>query len=149
VREVGQYLFTPSIAAQIQARLVAGLDQAARQSDAIVLASLSLGTVVSIDVLRQFADRYEISYWFTTGCPLGKLRRVGVRPANLGAIKPANVTRWYNLYDTTDIIAEAIGPQFPAYRLHDIYVEVGNDPVSAHDYFNNGETLDLLADAMR
>ncbi len=149
VKEVGQYLFTPSIASRIQTRLVTGLDQAAQQYDEIVFASLSLGTVVAFDVLKLFADRYKISSWFTTGCPLGKLRRLDVRPPGIGAIAPANVVRWYNLYDTHDVVASAIGPEFGDYRVHDIFVEVGNDPISAHDYFNNGQTLDMLADALR
>jgi hypothetical protein len=149
VKEVGEYLFTANVAAQIQQRLVAGLDQAAQQFDQIVLACLSLGTVVAFDVLKQFANRYTITYFFTAGCPLAKLRHVGVRSPDLGAITPADVAHWYNLYDTNDIVADAIGPQLPDYRLHDIYVHVGDDPISAHDYFNNGETLDLLADAMR
>ena len=133
----------------IQRAIKHGLDQAVQEYDEIVLASLSLGTVVSFDVLKQSADRYKIASWFTTGSPLAKLRRVGARPSDLGVIAPANVARWLNLYDTTDIIADAIGPQFPDYRLYDVFVQVGNDPISAHDYFNNGETLDLLADAMR
>ncbi len=149
VREVGAYLFRPSVTARIQARLIAGLDQAAQQYDVIVLASHSLGTVVSFDVLKESAGRYKIASWFTTGSPLGKLRRVDMRPSDLGGITPASVTRWLNLYDTTDIIADAIGPQMPDYRLFDVFVKVGNDPISAHDYFNNGETLDMLADAMR
>lgn len=149
VKEVGDYLFAANAAAQIQQRLIAGLDQAAQQSDQIVLACLSLGTLVAFDVLKLFANRYTITYFFTTGCPLAKLRRVGVRPPDLGAITPADVAHWYNLYDTNDLVADAIGPQFPGYRLHDIYVQVGDDPISAHDYFNNGETLDLIADAMR
>ncbi|MDE3090090.1 MAG: hypothetical protein KGJ80_11975 [Chloroflexota bacterium] len=148
-KEVGDYLFAPSVSAQIQARLTAGLDQAAQQYDEIVLAALSLGTVVSFDVLRQSADHYPVAYFFSTGCPLAKLRRVGVRAADVGAISPATVAHWYNLYDTNDIVADALGPQFPNYRLHDIYVQVGNDPISAHDYFNNAASLDLLADAMR
>jgi hypothetical protein len=149
VKEVSDYLFAPNIAAQIQQRLIAGLDQAAQKFDEIALATLSLGSVVSFDALEQNADRYKISAWFTTGSPLAKLRRVGVRPSDLGAIQPANVARWFNLYDTNDIIASAIGPQFPDYRLYDVYVSVGETPIIAHDYFNNGETIDMLADAMR
>ena len=149
VKEVGNYLFTPSIASRIQTRIVAGLDRAAQAYDEIVFATLSLGTVVAFDVLKLFADRYKILYWFTTGCPLGKLRCLDVRPPGVGAIAPANVAHWYNLYDTHDVVASSIGPEFSDYRLHDIYVEVGNDPISAHDYFNNGQTLDMLADAMR
>ena len=149
VKEVGNYLFTSSIASRIQTRIVAALDRAAQEYDQIVFASLSLGTVVAFDVLKLFADRYKISYWFTAGCPLGKLRRLDVRPPGVGAIAPASVAHWYNLYDTHDLVASAIGPEFADYRLHDIYVEVGNDPINAHDYFNNGQTLDMLADAMR
>ena len=149
VKEVGEYLFTPSISARIQERVIAKLNQAAQTYDEIVLATLSLGTLVAFDALRQTAGRYNISSFFTTGSPLAMLRRLGVRTADLGAIKPANVSRWLNLYDTNDLIASSIGPQFPAYRLYDVYVSVGNTPLTAHDYFNNGETLDLLADAMR
>ena len=149
VREVGEYLFTSSIRARIQERIVAALDQAAQSFDEIVLATLSLGTLVGFDALTLTADRYKISSFFTTGSPLAMLRRLGVRPADLGAINRANVARWLNLYDTNDVIASSIGPQFPDYRLYDVYVSVGNSPLTAHDYFNNGETLDLLADAMR
>jgi hypothetical protein len=149
VREVGEYLFTYSISARIQERLIAVLDQAVQQYDEIVLASLSLGTLVTFDALALTANRYKISSWFTAGSPLAMLRRLGVRQSDLGAINPANVARWLNLYDTNDVIASPIGPQFPDYRLYDVYVSVGNNPLTAHDYFNNGETLDLLADAMR
>ncbi len=149
VKEVGDYLFAPAIAAQIQARLIAGLDQAAQQYGEIVIATLSLGSVVTFDVLKQMGNRYNVSYFFSTGCPLAKLVRVGVRSSDLGEITPSDTAHWYNLYDTHDIIADAIGPQFPDYRLHDIYVQVGDDPISAHDYFHNGETLDLIADSMR
>lgn len=149
VREVAEYLFTSRVASQIQARFAAGLNQAAREYDEIVLAALSLGSLVAFDVLKEIADHYNISYWFSLGAPMGKLRRVGARAPDLGAITPTHVARWYNIYDTIDVIAGAIGPQFPGYRIHDIYVHVGNDPSSAHDYFDNAESLDLLANAMR
>jgi hypothetical protein len=147
-REVTRYLFTPSVTSAIQQRLIAGLDQAVPYGE-IILASLSLGTVVSFDVLKQSADHYKISTWFTTGCPLGKLRRVGIRSADLGAISPTTVGHWLNLYDTNDIVASPLGPQFPGYRLYDVFVEVGTNPLTAHDYFNNPATWDLMADAMR
>lgn len=149
VKEVADYIFVPNFATQIQERLIAGLDQAAQTYDEIVLATLSLGTLVAFDALKPNASRYKILDWFTTGSPLGNLRRIGARQSDLGAIQPANVARWFNLYDTNDVIASAIGPQFPGYRLYDVYVSVGSTPFTAHDYFNNGETLDMLADAMR
>ena len=149
VKEVTNYLFIPKFAARIQERLIAGLDQAAQMYDEIVLATLSLGTLVALDALKLNANRYKITDWFTTGSPLAHLRRIGARSAELGAIQPPNIAHWLNLYDTNDVIASAIGPQFPGYRLYDVYVNVGDDPIDAHDYFNNGETLDLLADEMR
>ena len=149
VREVSEYLFTPGISTRIQERVTAALDQAAQSYDEIVLASLSLGTVVAFDALKQTANRYNISSWFTAGSPLAMLQRLRVRPPGLGEIKPANVARWFNLYDTHDVLASTIGPQFPDYRLYDVYVSVGDNPITAHDYFNNGETQDMLTDAIR
>ena len=57
---------------------------------------------------------------------------------------------WYNVFDTTDIVADAISPSFPrpGYRIHDIFVEVANSMPEAHDYFNNSETLRLIVEAL-
>jgi hypothetical protein len=150
-QEVAEYLFTPSVRTEIQARLIAKLDQAQQQFDEIVLASHSLGTVVCFDVLKQFADRYKISIWFTTGAPIAKLRRLQIYDDDLGAITTQNVAHWYNVYDTTDWVADALGPAFPkpGYRLHDIFVNIAFDPVAAHDYFSNLETIKMFADALR
>ena len=150
-QEVAAYFFTPSILAEIQARLIGKLDEAKNQASQIVLASLSLGTVVCFDVLKQFANQYKISIWFTTGSPIAKLRRVGQYDDNLGAMTTQNVARWYNVYDTSDWLADPLGPWFPkpGYRLHDIFVNVAFDPVASHDYFNNRETIQMFAEALR
>ncbi len=151
-RQVGVYLFNRNLAAEIQNRVVQALDQAMANYDDIVFVSHSLGTVIAFDVLHEMGERYNrISCWFTTGCPLGKLRRIGLRGDDLGAIAPQNVARWYNIYDSTDLIADALGPFFPrpGFRLHDIFVDVARDPVASHDYMRNAETLDLIADVMR
>jgi hypothetical protein len=150
-QEVAEYFFIPGVRAEIQARLTAKLDQAKQQSQEIVIASLSLGTVVCFDALKQFADRYKIWIWFTTGAPIAKLRHIGAYDDNLGAITAQNVARWHNVYDTTDWIADPLGPAFPkpGYRLHDIFVDVGFDPNTSHDYFNNRETIQMFADALR
>jgi len=89
--------------------------------------------------------------WFTTGSPIAKLRAVRRYDDDLGAITAQTVARWYNLYDTTDWIADPLGPAFPkpGYRLHDIFVNVAFDPISSHDYFNNRETIQMFADALR
>ena len=149
--EVAQYFFDPDIRARIQARLITRLDQAMRQYDEIVLNTLSLGTVVSFDTLKRLANQYEISIWFTCGSPLAKLRRIGVYDASLGAITAQNVARWHNVYDDTDYVGDPLGPAFPSpgYRLHDIFVNVGSGLMGSHDYWNNAETIKMLADAMR
>lgn len=151
-RQVSVYLFNRSLAGQIQDCVVRALDQAMANYDDVVFVSHSLGTVIAYDVLHEMGDRYnKISCWITAGCPLGKLRRIGMRGDDLGAITARNVARWYNIYDSTDLIADALGPFFPrpGFRLHDIFVDVARDPIAAHDYMRNAETLDLIADAMR
>jgi hypothetical protein len=150
-QQVAAYFFTPSIRAEIQARLIGKLDEAKNQASQIVLASLSLGTVVCFDVLKQFANRYKIPIWFTTGSPIAKLRHLGMYDDNLGAMTTQNVARWYNVYDTTDWLADPLGPWFPkpGYRLHDIFVNVAFDSVASHDYFNNRETIQMFAEALR
>lgn len=148
-RQLADYFFDAKVRAQIQKRLIEKLDQA--QDRPIILASLSLGTVVCFDVLRRWARRYHIALWFTTGSPIAKLRRVGRYDDTLGVITTRNVARWYNLYDTTDWIADPLGPSFPrpGYRLHDIFVNVAGDPIGSHDYFNNRETIHMFAQAIR
>ena len=150
-KEVADYFFNASVRMEIQVRLTAVLDQAKQQSKEIVIASLSLGTVICFDVFKQFADRYKISVWFTTGAPIAKLRHIGTYDDDLGVITTQNIAHWYNVYDTTDWIADPLGPAFPkpGYRLHDIFVNVAFDPVASHDYFNNRETIQMFADALR
>ncbi|MEW5720009.1 MAG: hypothetical protein AB1817_15380 [Chloroflexota bacterium] len=150
-KELAAYFFDAGVRAEIQARLTTVLDQAKQKSQDIVLACLSLGTVVCFDALRQSAQRYRIPFWFTTGAPIAKLRRIGVYDDNLGALTAQNVARWYNVYDTTDWIADPLGPSFPkpGYRLHDIFVNVAFDPIASHDYFTNRETIKMFADALR
>ncbi len=151
-RQVSVYLFNRNLAGEIQNYVVDALDQAMANYDDIVFVSHSLGTVIAFDVLREMGERFNrISCWFTTGCPLGKLRRIGLRGDDLGAITRQNVARWYNIYDSTDLIADALGPFFPrpGFHLHDIFVDVARDPIASHDYMRNAETLDLIAELMR
>lgn len=151
VKEVVVYLFDQDAAKEVQDRVVAALDQAATDFDEIVLVTHSLGTVVSFDALKQFAHRYKIAWWFTLGCPLGKLVKMRVRSSDLGEITNGNIARWHNLYDTNDIVADVIGSflHTPDFRIHDIFVEVAPTMPGAHDYFLNPETHAILADALK
>ncbi len=149
--QIAGYLFNPEVHAQVQARMCEGLDQAAKLGDSIVIASHSLGTVVAFDALRAVAEHYQISAWFTFGCPLPILRGLGQRGPELGAITAQGVKEWLNFYDTTDPVSNPVGPWFPlpGYRPRDVFVDVGPGLPASHDYFNNGECLQALADALQ
>lgn len=152
VRLVADYFFAGNIRAEIQKRLIDKLDQAKKKKfGEIIFVAHSLGSIVGFDVLKQSADRYNIGLWITTGCALAKLRRLKRYDENLGAITAPNVKAWHNVYDTTDWIADPLGPAFPkpGYRLYDIFVDVGVDPNASHDYLLNPETIKLIANGLR
>jgi hypothetical protein len=151
VNEIARYLFEPETYNKIQARMCDGLAQAAQQGDTLVIASHSLGTVVAFDALRAVGDRYHVSTFFTLGCPLAKLRQLGNRNADLGAITHDHVGEWQNWYETTDPISNALGPWFPlpGYRLRDVFVNIAPLLPASHDYFGNREVLNAIAGAMK
>lgn len=147
--QVAGYLFDSKTYTAIQTRMRDALNQALGMGDEIVIASHSLGSVVAYDCLCATADHCNVSSFFTLGSPLSKLRRLNLRTAEFGAI-PGNVGEWLNLYDTTDPVANALGPVFPsrAFRLRDVFVDVEKDPIRSHDYFSNQETLTELTGAL-
>ncbi|MBI4670650.1 MAG: hypothetical protein HY741_03145 [Chloroflexi bacterium] len=147
--QVAGYLFDSKTYSAIQTRMRDGLNQALGMGDEIVIASHSLGSVVAFDCLKESAGNSNVASLFTLGSPLSKLRRLNLRTGDLGAI-PGNVGEWLNLYDSTDPVANALGPVFPSrpFRLRDVFVDVDTDPIRSHDYFRNEETLTELAAAM-
>lgn len=149
LNQVASYLFSSQVAAAIQKRMLDGLNKALGLGDELVIASHSLGSVVAFDCLRTANGADNVSTFFTLGSPLSKLRRLSLRTGDLGAI-PGSVGEWLNLYDTTDPVANALGPVFPSrqFRLRDIFVDVDNDPIHSHDYLTNPETLAEIAAAM-
>jgi hypothetical protein len=151
VNQIAGYLFNPMVYNQIQSRMYSGLNKAAKLGDSIVVASHSLGTVVAFDGLRALSAHYNVAAFFTLGSPLGILRRLGNRSADLGAITYDHVATWLNFYDTDDPIANALGPDFPmqGYRLRDVFVDVASAPLPAHDYFRNSEVLAEIAKALK
>jgi hypothetical protein len=149
LNQIAGYLFASQIYNAVQTRMRDGLNKALGMGDEIVIASHSLGTVVAFDALKETATNSNISSFFTLGSPLSKLRRLNLRTADFGTI-PGNVGEWLNLYDTTDPVANALGPVFPSrpFRLRDVFVDVETDPIRSHDYFHNEETLAELAAAL-
>ncbi len=171
--ETWHYLFDENVRTRIMGLVKNKLDSAHQQYEEVVLVSHSLGTVITFEILRDQADSYgKISQWFTLGCPLAKLSRAEqffnsesnlasakARFQNLGAISDKNVGWWLNLYDVGDLIADVLGPRLArtvpsnvhtdGYLIHDLFVKVGTDPMSSHDYFRSGDTLDMIARVMR
>lgn len=151
INQVAGYLFNPVTFHRIQARMRDGLATAAQMGDTLVIVSHSLGTLVAFDTLAASGAQYPVSTFFTLGSPLAKLRRLGSRAANLGAITPENVRMWQNWYDNSDPISGLLGLMFPqpGYRLHDVFVNNAPHLPDSHDYLNNREVLAAIADAMR
>lgn len=149
LNEMAGYLFSSKTHEAIQQRMRDGLANAVELGDEIVIASHSLGSIVAFDALHDLASPHPISSFFTLGSPLSKLRRLNIRGPDFGAI-PDSVNEWFNLYDTTDPIANVLGPAFPSrpLRLRDVFVDVNTDPIRSHDYFRNPETLAELTAAL-
>ncbi len=147
--QVAEYLFSSKTYGAVQTRMRDGLNKAMGMGDEIVIAGQSLGSVVAFDCLRETAANLNVAPLMTMGSPLSKLRRLNLRTPDLGAI-PGNIGEWLNLYDTTDPLANALGPVFPSrpFRVRDVFVDVDSDPIRIHDYFYNQETLAELAAAM-
>lgn len=149
IQHVGGYLADPRLAEKIKKRLIANLDLAAQANAEIVLLSHSLGTVVAFDVLKEKDRQYNIGQWFTAGCPLDKLRRIGARDTQLDNI-PDQVRQWINLYDKDDWVADPLHAFATAgFPVDDREIKVANGMPAAHDYFNNCKTLVTVADAFR
>lgn len=149
IEDVYRYLYDDAFAQRIRQKFIAGLRDA-QQYPEIVLVSHSLGTIIAFDVLNEWNEPApKISHWFTLGCPLTKVLRL--RPSTPNELKNPNVTHWFNVYDSTDLIASPLGPDFkkPGYAIHDIYVDIADDPVGSHDYFHNQTTLHLIAAVLR
>ncbi len=149
VSDVVRYTFDAKLQKAVKERLHAALEQAAKDYDETILVSHSLGTVVAFDALRERADRYNVVRFVTMGSPLRKLVTLGRRSSDLGAINRATLPFWRNLYDTTDPVADAIGPAFPGYLIEDVFVQVADAPVPSHDYWRNAQVLNMLSEWLR
>ncbi|MGE5264306.1 MAG: esterase/lipase family protein [Acidobacteriota bacterium] len=147
--DVIRYLFDGKMQKSIRNRLAQALDQATAGDAEIILVSHSLGTVVAFDVLRELAGRYPIKRFVTMGSPLRKLATTGIHPVDLGAITTQTIPFWRNLYDNTDLVADAIGPAFPAYPIEDVFIQVADLPIPSHNYWENLQVQKMIADWLR
>lgn len=147
--DVIRYLFDGKMQKSIQNRLAQVLDKATAADAEIILVSHSLGTVVAFDVLRDVAGHYPIKRFVTMGSPLRKLATTGIHPVDLGAITPQTIPFWRNLYDDTDLVADAIGPAFPGYPIEDVFMQIGDLPIPSHNYWENPQVQKMIADWLR
>jgi hypothetical protein len=161
IEDVCVYLYgNATLQAAFRQKLIDQL-HAAQKFDEVILISHSLGTVIAFDVLNAWTEPTpKIPVWFTMGCPLAKALRLdsGRQPQ----LNCPNVDRWYNVYNTNDLVANPLSPIFalldspssPNRRnsVYDIFVQakVPNniDPIVAHDYYANDNALRVVADAI-
>lgn len=142
------YFTSSRMQESIRNRLRAALNAATRQGHEVVLVSQSLGCLIAFDVLREEAHRHRIHTWFTMGCALGTLVWSGRRPSDLGAISTDTVRHWRNLYSEKDPIGEPLSAAFPGYPISDELVVAGDDPLTAHRYWDNPHVARLIAEAL-
>jgi len=145
-QHVAGYLLFPDFAKRLQTILQKQLDKAAATHKDIVLISHSLGSVVAFDLLKHTHKRYSIARWYTVGCPLDKLVRIGERDGKVGHIRH-NVKRWYNLYDEDDWVANKL--KKIDFSIHNKAVDNASSMPEAHNYFDYEESRKCYAEAFK
>lgn len=154
IGQVASYVCEPNKPGEgdeVQHALREVLNQVGRDRE-VVLVSHSLGTVVSFDVLREHAREYNITTWYTMGCPLAILASRGLRPTNVPQIGPPGVHRWVNIFDPSDPVTNAfllssrLGGTFA--HAQDIEIDLALSLPSAHDYLNSWKVMEEVAKAL-
>lgn len=151
IQDVCLYLYATAFENQFRQRLRDKLHEA-QKFDEVILVSHSLGTVIAFDVLNAWTEATpKIPVWFTMGCPLAKVLRLA-SGRNAELTKPSVVKRWFNIYNTHDLVANMLSPTFFRDGVYDVFCELKDptktDPGSAHDYFTNNNALKLVADVI-
>ncbi len=146
--DVVQYFFNPRLRAAVQGRLMEKVSEAGQRFDHCILVSHSLGSVIAYDMLRSHASEHNVHTWFTTGCPLAKLVKLGCVVTDVGQIAGGTLNAWQNLYDVGDVVASALATTFP-FPVVDTRVENGNGILNSHNYWSNPTVAGLVADAVR
>ena len=151
IQDVCLYLYATAFENQFRQRLIDKLHEA-QKFDQVILLSHSLGTVIAFDVLNAWTEAIpQIPVWFTMGCPLAKVLRLA-SGRNAELTKPSLVKRWFNVYNTHDLVANPLSPTFFKDGVYDVFCELKDptktDPGSAHDYYSNDHALKLVAEVI-
>jgi len=146
---VVSYFLMPRRRRQIYERLQTVLSEASSSSSGVILLTHSLGCLVAFDVLSAAARDYNVAAWVSLGCPLAIMFRTVWRHRGLGALTPATVPLWYNLYNKADPIAGAISTILPSGTVSDRQMSGNRHPLQAHRYWDSPELARLVADLLR
>jgi hypothetical protein len=124
----------------------------------LIVIGHSLGGVISYDVLTHFAVNLEVDVFVCVGSQVGlfeemtlyKESRIGVplNPPTDRLARPANVKRWLNIFDTTDIFGFRAESVFDG--AHDFFYDTGYGLFSAHGgYFERPSFYRRLATRLK
>lgn len=108
---------------QIVAEVKAALERAekARNSDdkLLIVIAHSMGGNITYDILTSFSPAVEVDLFLTVGSQVGMFEELKLFKNSNGSIKtpahvakPANVKKWVNVMDLSDVLAYATSPIF-------------------------------------
>lgn len=150
--DIARYLLSPQVRRHVNRAVARAFADCRPRGDVVVVAH-SLGTVIAYNLLRSEGPRlnFRVPLFVTLGSPLGV---AAVRKPLMPLSYPTVVGRWFNAFDTRDVVAPhpldhqrfAITPPIANYR------GVRNDSTNHHaltDYLRDprvaGEIRSALA----
>jgi hypothetical protein len=148
-RDVSLYLTKPRIRNAVQTALVRQLEEEVREDEPIVLLTHSLGTVVGMDLVTNWASGSRIPLMVTCGSPLG-IKQIYTRLRKQPQPKhPSGIDQWFNVYDPRDVVAleERLLPLFGG-GLVDIKVQNGDQPHDIDRYLAHEEVAHHIGIAL-
>ena len=148
-RDVSLYLTKPRIRNVVQTALVRQLEEEVREDESIVLLTHSLGTVVGMDLVTNWASGSRIPLMVTCGSPLG-IKQIYTKLRKQPQPKhPSGIDQWFNVYDPRDVVAleERLLPIFGG-GLVDIKVQNGDQPHDIDRYLAHEEVAHHIGIAL-
>lgn len=143
VEDVGLYFYEAGKRQAIAARLVEELNRATVEKRPVCLISHSMGTVIALDVLRDWP--YKVELFVTMGSPLGS---AWIQHKLFHPEFPDCVDRWVNVFDREDPVTlpdQRLSNDFPdgtveEHKVRDNYSIDGlRNPHSWYGYLSTKE----------
>jgi endonuclease G len=148
-RDVSLYLTKERIRNAVQSSLAEQLDNEIGTDESMVLLTHSLGTVVGMDLITNWATGSRIPLMVTCGSPLG-IKQIYSKLKRQPQPAPAEgVDQWFNVYDPRDVVAlkERLVPIFGG-ELVDIKVQNGDEPHDIDRYLAHEEVAHHIGTAL-